>query len=234
MTICPSFNGCTTVMFVTSSQGFSVYFFFIKHYLSEKTNPSVTIKSTYRLPWLCVTSDTAKYPWLNTVCLMDTMQYVCCLTWILLHFGHSDRWCPGTISGFRTSATIKQTEVVRFILGESQRKLHVLDSGSQCAGIIMRMRPANERRRYNVTSSLIGWAHTQNDPWCVPTNTVDMDGSSDHVNLSLRADISTHVEWTSIPRVLPLLCGLDYRGSLSLFKSPNMYKNRLMYNNILI
>ena len=26
------------------------------------------------------------------------------------------------------------------------------------------MRPANERRRYNVTSSLIGWAHTENDP----------------------------------------------------------------------
>ena len=24
--------------------------------------------------------------------------------------------------------------------------------------------PANERRRYNVTSSLIGWAHTQHDP----------------------------------------------------------------------
>ena len=27
------------------------------------------------------------------------------------------------------------------------------------------MRPANERRCYIVTSSLIGWAHTQNDPW---------------------------------------------------------------------
>ena len=26
------------------------------------------------------------------------------------------------------------------------------------------MRPANERQRYNVTSSLIGWAHTQIDP----------------------------------------------------------------------
>ena len=26
------------------------------------------------------------------------------------------------------------------------------------------MRPANERRRYIVTSSLIGWVHTQNDP----------------------------------------------------------------------
>ena len=27
------------------------------------------------------------------------------------------------------------------------------------------MRPSNERRRYIVISSLIGWAHTQNDPW---------------------------------------------------------------------
>ena len=28
------------------------------------------------------------------------------------------------------------------------------------AGISMGMRPANERRRYNVTTSLIDWAHT--------------------------------------------------------------------------
>ena len=33
------------------------------------------------------------------------------------------------------------------------------------AGIILCMRPANERRRYNVPSSFIGWAHTQNDPY---------------------------------------------------------------------
>ena len=32
-------------------------------------------------------------------------------------------------------------------------------------GINLCMHPANERRRYIVTSSLIGWAHTQNDPW---------------------------------------------------------------------
>ena len=32
------------------------------------------------------------------------------------------------------------------------------------AGIILWMRPANERRRYNVTSSVIGRAHSQNDP----------------------------------------------------------------------
>ena len=31
-------------------------------------------------------------------------------------------------------------------------------------GIILYMRPANERWRYNVTSSLIGLAHTQSDP----------------------------------------------------------------------
>ena len=31
-------------------------------------------------------------------------------------------------------------------------------------GIILCMRPANERRRYNVTSSLIGWAHSRYDP----------------------------------------------------------------------
>ena len=31
--------------------------------------------------------------------------------------------------------------------------------------IILYMRPTNERRRYIVTSSIIGWAHRQNDPW---------------------------------------------------------------------
>ena len=31
--------------------------------------------------------------------------------------------------------------------------------------IILCMYPANGRWRYTVTSSLIGWAHTQNDPW---------------------------------------------------------------------
>ena len=34
----------------------------------------------------------------------------------------------------------------------------------QCTGIILCMRPGNGRRRYNVTSSLIGWTHTQNNP----------------------------------------------------------------------
>ena len=33
------------------------------------------------------------------------------------------------------------------------------------AGIILCKRPANKRRHYNATSSLIGWSHSQNDPW---------------------------------------------------------------------
>ena len=33
------------------------------------------------------------------------------------------------------------------------------------AGIILYMHPANKRRCYNVMSSLIGWANTQNDHW---------------------------------------------------------------------
>ena len=37
------------------------------------------------------------------------------------------------------------------------------------AGIILCMRTASETRHYHATSSLIGWAHKQNDPciWCV-------------------------------------------------------------------
>ena len=36
--------------------------------------------------------------------------------------------------------------------------------------IILGMGSANERRRYTVTSSLIGWAHTENDPWVSSAN----------------------------------------------------------------
>ena len=36
---------------------------------------------------------------------------------------------------------------------------------SKYPGIIMCMGPANERRCYSVTPSLIGLAYTQNDPW---------------------------------------------------------------------
>ena len=36
---------------------------------------------------------------------------------------------------------------------------------SRHSGIMLCICPTNERRRYIVTSSLIGWAHTRTDPW---------------------------------------------------------------------
>ena len=33
------------------------------------------------------------------------------------------------------------------------------------SGLILGLRPANERRRYKVTPSLTGWAQVENQPW---------------------------------------------------------------------
>ena len=41
-------------------------------------------------------------------------------------------------------------------------------------GMILGLRPANERRRYKVTPSLIGWAQTLNQPWIINTTTEDL------------------------------------------------------------
>ena len=51
-------------------------------------------------------------------------------------------------------------------------------------GIILCMCPANERRRYNVTLSFIGWTHTKNDP-C-------FNGLWDHVKSVPPSNISHH------------------------------------------
>ena len=45
-----------------------------------------------------------------------------------------------------------------------------------CAGINLYMRPANGRRRYIVTSSLIDWAHIQNGPWLRRVSMAVADG----------------------------------------------------------
>ena len=42
---------------------------------------------------------------------------------------------------------------------------NVLQHDTIWPGMILCMRPANERRRYIVASSPVSWAHTQNDPW---------------------------------------------------------------------
>ena len=44
--------------------------------------------------------------------------------------------------------------------------IFIMEISIPVIGIILYMHPANERRSYNVTSSLIGWVHTWNDPCC--------------------------------------------------------------------
>ena len=51
-------------------------------------------------------------------------------------------------------------------------------------GIILRMHPANERRRYIVMSSLIGWVHMQNNPWLSKQKQIHF--SSKYFFISLR------------------------------------------------
>ena len=49
---------------------------------------------------------------------------------------------------------------------DSNKTEHMIkEPVSVTSGTILCMRPANKRRRYNGTSSLNGWAHTQNYPW---------------------------------------------------------------------
>ena len=44
-------------------------------------------------------------------------------------------------------------------------KYNQFQNTTKYTGSILCMHPTNERRRYNVTSSLIGWAHIQNYRW---------------------------------------------------------------------
>ena len=60
------------------------------------------------------------------------------------------------------------------------------------AGIVLYMHPANEIRRYNVTSYLIGWAHIQNDPWnscfkwVILASPSSLNSSLNHHNLMMK------------------------------------------------
>ena len=59
------------------------------------------------------------------------------------------------------------------------------------SGIIPGTGSANSRRRYNVTSFPIGWAHTQKDPW---------DSSHFFIN-SVTNVFQEHVNWMDLSRV---------------------------------
>ena len=60
-------------------------------------------------------------------------------------------------------------------------------------GIILWMRPANERGCYIVMSSLIGWVHTQNDPCCRRWCFIGSWGKSHFLYISLMVPCCLHL-----------------------------------------
>ena len=71
-------------------------------------------------------------------------------------------------------------------------------------GIILCIRPANMRWRYIVTSSLIGWAHTQNDPCKGP-----MMGIYGMSFISTKSDlltVTTKCSGSFRNRICPFVC----------------------------
>ena len=70
------------------------------------------------------------------------------------------------------------------------------------AGIILGMHPANGRPHYNVTYSLIGWAHSQNDPcndkrrtWVTLWDLEDTDGVIIDCIVSWLGNTHIRVKW---------------------------------------
>ena len=78
------------------------------------------------------------------------------------------KWVPGLghlvmFTGMQHESVWRRSVLLQsFLLGILLASWPLLMQGSY-----FWMRPSNERRRYNVTSSLIGLAHAQNNPcWC--------------------------------------------------------------------
>ena len=59
------------------------------------------------------------------------------------------------------------------------------------SGIVLCMHPANDRWSYIVTSSLIGWVHTQNDPWIL----VNLHGFQHGFSLIIQTISHWHSKW---------------------------------------
>ena len=77
------------------------------------------------------------------------------------------------------------------------------------AGIILGMGSANERRRYIVTSSLIGWAHAKNDPYTGQTATCTarlfMQTTSANIGICASACLIYPKFVVKIPTIFPVV-----------------------------
>ena len=99
------------------------------------------------------------------------------------------------------------------------------------AGIILCMRPANQRRHYNATASPTGWGHAQNDPcigmwWCIYTSdNWDSIGSDHGFNASSVPSHHLKLWWLIINWTLRNILQCNFHQNMNSFFRQNIIKN---------
>ena len=76
--------------------------------------------------------------------------------------GHGQNWVAACSA---LSHDMSRGVLNRFFRNQKVKFTSKYKTFPRKSGIFLHMRSANERRCYIVRSSLIGWAHTRNDPW---------------------------------------------------------------------
>ena len=100
----------------------------------------------------------------------------------------------------------------------------------QDTGLILGLRPANERRHYFVTTSLIGWAQTYNQPWRYMWEVSSLrPGPRFNIKISSHQYRKSHCRDKTVVRSSYLQNGISYSG-----KTASLYCIRVEVMNICI
>ena len=83
------------------------------------------------------------------------------------------------------------------------------------AGISLGMRPANERRRYNIKTSLMGWAHT----WTVP---LDSEGEILWLTVGYKMAVLRD-SWVLVGRLNYIICSTKLKETIKQTSSTTLY-----------
>ena len=95
-------------------------------------------------------------------------------------------------------------------MNSAWKKLTYDEPFSLYAGIILCMRQTNERRRYNVTSPLIGCAHTQNYPCLCNTLVIFMNNEQ---KIPQNGSFLTHI-YKCLRIILRITCPDSFPGRI--------------------
>ena len=100
---------------------------------------------------------------------LSIKEDISCLNFLIIDQDHA-RTCMGNQPRCKISDEGAKWNVLKWMFSIVKLLIHVMlyqvhKKLMGLAGFILCVIPANERRRYYVTSSLIGWAHPQKVPW---------------------------------------------------------------------